>query len=871
MTNVRHDEAYAETRSGQGRRGKSPRHALAPYQRRAVEQLALDIGETHRQIALEPHHRRAISRARGLRVLVAPTGAGKTLVLGRAIETLVPDPVVPLAGFKGSVWFWFTPYSGLVDQTRLALRAQCPNLRLRDPVRDREPSQTRDGDVFVSTWGAVASNKREARILRRTNERAWSLDGMIAALRDEGWFVGCVIDEAHVNFGVSARQASGFFEDVLQPDTAVLATATPRDEKLGAFLKAGGYNGTDLKIEIGRDEAVRAGLVKPGLVLGHLVLKDAQRDMIDEEETLVRAAVLQHERVKTRLADHSVSMTPLLLVQVPNEGGKTGAEKAKAMLKAAGLGEDAIRVHTATQPDPEFRSLAVDESLEALVFKMSAATGFDAPRAHGLVSLRPVITPEFGIQVIGRVMRVDPRIRANAKAMADPLLSRASVFVTGRRQPGLESAADHLAALRSSITPVVSQATLFDVGGTVEVKASANDEEVAASPPVLQEAEEMSHAPAAIEGQVSRLKTGMAEEPSGFLHAEPVDARNEVEPGLFGSGPIPGDHGGGRHALSRPGYRAYALRRELGVPSSLLREVPPDPDMLDDLARDAAAQFRIDDRVRSLLTSSFGIDVELRLRELLAGDAERSERFATSPSRAKVQTAAQTVLRFSDDVDPRLFRHYLVERFAETIKSPGGGEVPKEDLARAVDLLAVFQPSLIKDALAAALARHASVRHAAPLPEHVNDKEALFEAKRAAYGVFPSGLNGPERRFAELLDCMDGVRWWLRNPSHPSCDWSVRLQLPNGRGFHPDFVLGVEGRRVVDSICLTEVKDNGETGRLHSDENLVKIRARLHDYGAVLWVSEDKPEAARFIRLGLSDDRNRIVSRGTLSESDLRN
>lgn len=166
--------------------------------------------------------------------------------------------------------------------------------------------------------------------------------------------------------------------------------------------------------------------------------------------------------------------------------------------------------------------------------------------------------------------------------------------------------------------------------------------------------------------------------------------------------------------------------------------------------------------------------------------------------------------------------------------------------------------------------RHVSVVQAEPLPHLLFDAPGLHESTRAAYGMFPSGLNGPERRFAELIDTMDGILWWLRNPGHPRCDWSVRLVLPNGRGFHPDFVIGVAGRRTPDEILLAEVKDDGSSGRLHSDENRLKARRRHRDYLDVLWVAEDEEGSGQFERLTLSDDQNRIVQRGRVTLSDLR-
>ena len=61
---------------------------------------------------------------------------------------------------------------------------------------------------------------------------------MLHGLRAKGYFIGAVIDEAHINFGTNAKQAAAFYLNVLQPDFTVLATATPKDTELDAFCKA---------------------------------------------------------------------------------------------------------------------------------------------------------------------------------------------------------------------------------------------------------------------------------------------------------------------------------------------------------------------------------------------------------------------------------------------------------------------------------------------------------------------------------------------------------------------------------------------------------------------------------------------------------
>jgi hypothetical protein len=94
--------------------------------------------------------------------------------------------------------------------------------------------------------------------------------------------------------------------------------------------------------------------------------------------------------------------------------------------------------------------------------------------------------------------------------------------------------------------------------------------------------------------------------------------------------------------------------------------------------------------------------------------------------------------------------------------------------------------------------------------------------------------------------------------------------MSNGKGFFPDFVVGVAGRKTPDGIRLAEVKDTGETGRLHSDANVTKIKTRHRTYLDVLWVSEDQEDSGRFSRLEFSTEKNRIVGIGPVDSDAIR-
>src|SRR4051794_18144363 len=101
----------------------APRIAtLAKFQEKARDALAGSIVAAARYLQQDPVHRDAIARSAGVMLLESPTGSGKTLTLGRALEAVRGR--LP----KRCVWFWFAPFAGLVAQTRGALADQCPSL-----------------------------------------------------------------------------------------------------------------------------------------------------------------------------------------------------------------------------------------------------------------------------------------------------------------------------------------------------------------------------------------------------------------------------------------------------------------------------------------------------------------------------------------------------------------------------------------------------------------------------------------------------------------------------------------------------------------------------------------------------------------------
>lgn len=805
--------------------------SLADYQRDAVAAIRDSVLAASGYQHANPGLRQAVARSVGATLLQAPTGSGKTLMLGRALEQVRGKTGAPC------VWFWFAPFTGLVAQTRDALAAQCPSLRLRDITKDRSALMARDGDVFIQTWALVATTRKDARKVRTRGEDAPALDDMLQDLRERGVRIGVVIDEAHLNFGASAKAAATFYLDVLRPDFTLLATATPNDDKLIEFEKRAGVT-VENRVIVSRDQVVRAGLNKVGLTLGIVRLEGHDADLIDTEQAALTVAWRKHQQIKNRLAERGILVTPLMLVQVEDQGdGKADpVGRVRDKLKDIGVPDSVIATHTSGEPDPEFHTLAYDPAREVLVFKVAVATGFDAPRAWTLVSVRPTRGTSFGLQIVGRIMRVHPQVRPFHGD--DPLLDRGWVYLTDANiQAGLDAAAQELKAVRSSIATVADELQVLEFTSS---DSAALDARRAALP----------HAPALPENSEDRqlrLDNLIA---GGFVDYSVRDATPDVQDRIvvqaewtrsLGATPLFGadlpelsEEGGATPARLLPG-KSYPLLLERGVPQRLLRERIPAPEQLDgEVVRAAArAVFAMTDTPMDYLAKTLG-RANVSLRDLFVEEAGVEELVNVRMSETRIAEAAQQSFEFNEAISARALKQALMTEFIRTCDERGVDRSDVGPLRRALDLFALSKPT----ALSAAIKQAVSpvVELADPIPPLV--VPAGVDAKPArlgAYGVFPANMNENERRFAELLDSDDSgqVKWWLR--LQENANWAVTLMLPTGKRFFPDFAVGVAGRRSQDAIALIETKDDGVTGRLHSDANREKITASHQEYRNVRW------------------------------------
>ena len=322
-------------------------------------------------------------------LLRAPTGSGKTFVISQVLERVSQE--------RNVVWFWFVPFVTLVQQTEDALCANAPSLAPCGLATGRN-QEAHGGMVLLSTAQGVArAQSRTKGYDADGDDDTRTLAAFLARARVQGLQIGLVVDEAHIALDKSTE--FGKFAHWLRADYLVMATATPKDERLNEFLTHAGYN-AQVSFPVSRDEVVKARLNKKYIEAVVYSLGGTMAHITDLRRTVLRQSWRRNLKIGRDLAAAGINLTPLLLVQVAN-GDKTVDEAADDLMRLCGVPPEAIGRHSSDDPDPVLMAaIANDSSKQVLIFKQSAGTGFDAPRAFVLASTKPVNDADFACSLL---------------------------------------------------------------------------------------------------------------------------------------------------------------------------------------------------------------------------------------------------------------------------------------------------------------------------------------------------------------------------------------------------------------------------------------------------------------------------------------
>ena len=815
-------------------------------------------------------------------LLRAPTGSGKTYMISRVLAEVTAE--------RPTLWLWFVPFVNLVQQTEDQLAANSPGLTPAMLAQGRN-QEAKSGLVLLSTAAGVARAKdRKAGYDADGDDELRTLAAFVARARAQGLALGVVVDEAHI--GLDKTTEFGQFVHWLAADFLLMATATPKDERLLAFLKEAGMSAYE-SFAASRDEVVAARLNKRYIEEVVYDLRQSVQTVADLKRTVLKQAWRRHNKLKRELQAAGVALTPLMLVQVAN-GEKTVEEAESDLVSLCGVHPGLIGKHSSDDPDPVLMAaIANDMTKEVLIFKQSAGTGFDAPRAFVLASTKPVNDADFAMQFIGRVMRVARPIRQHfvRPQAIPPEFDTAYIYLgNAEAQRGFEAAVQASRAVRSQLEgqterlverQMLSGATVFSNRETAQVPL-IYDLPLPDRPAPLRAAE-----PLPTNGPQASLFDAWPALDGGSLDEMAPPTRN-MSPAAKAP---PGSPADWQAALQERGIRAYPRRSSLSaLPRALRREERPQCADMAKVSEAVATRLHLpDDLQRNAVRAALNRLKEKEVHTELTAGVRHEEDVLVITDRAALAREALALLRAMpqvEDEDVRIIVEVLARRLQTRIDEEFDG---LDDEAQRPDALTLRRQARdaaywvirrevanIAELMQGIVAEFTTLQDAAPLPDWMLFPAALslLPSRRNIYGVLPPSdedlsqieqvllldqrawladrlidvdghplqlarydgagkLNHEERQFAEALDRSDFVEWWHRNPDRKP--WAVRLVRGEHQNyFYPDFV-----------VCLTHYPGDVPMLRLVETKENTKDAARKarrapRDWGKVLFLTRDQ-------------------------------
>ncbi|MGB4926789.1 MAG: DEAD/DEAH box helicase family protein [Giesbergeria sp.] len=711
-------------------------------------------------------------------LLRAPTGSGKTYVISQVLERVSAQRPV--------LWFWFVPFVTLVQQTEDALTAHAPSL-LPCSLNDGRNRQACAGMVLLSTAQGVARAQWRTKGYDADGDDATrTLAAFVARARAQGLQIGLVVDEAHI--GLDKGTEFGKFAHWLSAEYLVMATATPKDDRLGEFLAHAGYS-AQKAFPVARDEVVKARLNKKYIEAVVYSVGQTLATITDLRRTVLRQSWLRNLKIEKTLQAAGVAVVPLLLVQVAN-GPDTVDEAANDLMRLCGVHPEAIGRHSSDDPDPVLMAaIAADTRKRVLIFKQSAGTGFDAPRAFVLASTKPVNDADFAMQFIGRVMRVARPVRdAFGKPREIPAdLNTAYVYLgNAQAQAGFEAAVKASVAVKSQLEGQTEKLLIRQtVSGAVNYTNRETDQEPVSwempwpQLPVSADdslgfAPEPDQVPLFPAPQVSITHTGtdvlwddLPEADLDRLLPVPAPTVRAQRGALRTRGEV-------LAALKDHGLQVYPRKSGLlQLGASLKTEQKPELEDMSAISRDAATRLELSDALRSTaIKVALNRITELERHTELTTGSNYDESFQLVVDRSALAREAMLALRElpqAEEEDYKIIVQVLAERLRPTVdealaelpEAQAPSDMERKRLARdAAHWVVRKEVQTLREDMFNAIAERAQLVDALPLPDvMVFPADLALEASRKnIYGVLPPSQEAGERVDEVLF--MDDRQWF---------------------------------------------------------------------------------------------------------------
>ncbi len=420
----------------------------------------------------------------------SPTGSGKTFMLCQFINGLNRQPDWD----ADKAYIWITFNDDLAMQSKEKFKEYFfPNLNNELlTVEDFREGKLSNNDILYMNWQKVVSKAAENRKLRRPDdadrlkESGYYFEDVIENTKADEREIVMIIDESHLHEdSVLAKQII----NKIDPKIIIYVSATPKDYQNPSASDVKKNKAGHVSTE--REEVVEQGLIKERVITQteeDLAQFGEDRDM---DEKMLDLAIAKKAQLDAEFKQLNKKINPLVLIQLPNDdkafkesGQKTKEEIVTDYLLKCGVPKEKIALKFDGKVENMENITENDNSVDFMLFKLAAGTGWDCPRAHVLVMFREVKSSKFATQVIGRILRMpEPHLKDDYKN--NNLLKTGYLFTNYKRnevsipeQTGSNKPSIYVSKRKDGVTNVelqsdfVSRIDYGDLSSTYEFQKS---------------------------------------------------------------------------------------------------------------------------------------------------------------------------------------------------------------------------------------------------------------------------------------------------------------------------------------------------------------------------------------------------------------
>ncbi len=327
-------------------------------------------------------------------IFEAPTGSGKTIMVGEFLKRLV-NPLDREDGKQFS-FIWIS-VRDLHDQSKKSLEHNFENVFRYSYFEDLQNNIIGKNEILFLNWEKIYNKDR---VYIRDNEKGKNLSNIVENTKQAGREIILIIDESHhTSLGPNATRVRA---DISAKITLEVS-ATPI------------FRDPDGHIKVHFEKVVAEGMIKKEVAINP-DFKKFKVDGKSSREMVIEAAVEKRRELLGAYKAEGSDINPLLLIQLPNlQKGINDLDKdvltdvQKILKRKYDITEDSDRmaIWLADNKTPNLVNIEkATNEVEVLVFKQAIALGWDCPRAQILVIFRETESKVFLLQTVGRIMRM---------------------------------------------------------------------------------------------------------------------------------------------------------------------------------------------------------------------------------------------------------------------------------------------------------------------------------------------------------------------------------------------------------------------------------------------------------------------------------